>query len=393
MNQTEEQRLKAAGPLQGTTILDLANETASFTTRLLCDLGALVIRVEPPGTEPEDMTFLYHNAGKKRITLNLEREEGRQLLLQLAQQADVMLETFAPGYLTARGITYERLCRENHGLILVSVTGFGLNGRRCDEKSNDLTLSAWGGAMFVSGEAGRPPLRMFGSQTEYTASLYAAISVILALMERRNTGHGRHIDLSTQETVVSALDHVLPRYLYQDVVAKRQGSLAWHKGSFLLPCVDGELLVNLSAAQWDTLVEWVDGEGLAADLAEPQWKDETFRQAHVEHIIQVLSHWTGSHTVKEMFEIAQLMHFAWTPVVRPEDVLSSPQMLERGGRDFETTTGRRIPTPGMPYRSKAFPIRVSERLAQSGEQNEELYCGVLHLTPEELERMRKERLI
>lgn len=69
MNQTEEQRLKAAGPLQGTTILDLANETASFTTRLLCDLGALVIRVEPPGTEPEDMTFLYHNAGKNGLRL------------------------------------------------------------------------------------------------------------------------------------------------------------------------------------------------------------------------------------------------------------------------------------------------------------------------------------
>ena len=105
---------------------------------------------------------------------------------------------------------------------------------------------------------------------------------------------------------------------------------------------------------WDTLVEWVDGEGLAADLAEPQWKDETFRQAHVEHIIQVLSHWTGSHTVKEMFEIAQLMHFAWTPVVRPEDVLSSPQMLERGA-----ATLKRQPADGFQHQECPTDQRLS----------------------------------
>jgi len=399
---TEEPERK--GLLHGTRILDLANEEASFCSKVLVDLGARVIKVERPGGDrsrggeflsghspPGEpcLSFLYNNANKLDITLDIEKDEGRELFIRLAKRADVVVENFPSGYLKALGCPYEVMSRANPGLILASVTGFGQKGPRSKYKSCDLVASAFGGQMYVSGSPSAPPLRAWGEQSFYLASLFAAVGILLALIRRRKAGKGEHIDISSHEAVAGTLDHVLVRYLYDGVIPKRQGNLSWNRLSFILPCKNGHMHMNI-ATQWETLVEWVASEGMAEDLPEEKWKNEDYRNQNVDHIIDVLQRWVLTHNVEELFEMAQAMRFPWAPVTRPEDVLSSPQLLARGF--FRTMDyperGKPLLAPGMPYRFDGPSLCGMMRRAPSpGEDNRRIYCDDLGLSEKEIARL------
>ena len=391
------------GLLHGIRILDLANEQAAFCSKALADLGALVIKVEKPsrdslqragslaGNGPSkepNLFFQYNNANKLGITLDIEKEEGRRLFLRLIKKADVVVETFPPGYLATLGCPYEVMSQVNPGLILASVTGFGQTGPRSSYKSCDLVASAFGGPMYVTGDPSGPPLRPYGEQSFYIASLFAAVGILLALIRRRNTGKGEHVDISSQEAVSGTLDHVLVRYLYDGIIPKRQGNLSWNRSSFILPCKDGHIHISIGN-QWETLVEWVAAEGMAQDLPEEKWKDEDYRNQNVDHILAVLQRWTLTHNVGELFEIAQAMRFPWAPVARPEDVLSSPQIL---AREFFSAVehpepGKSLLSSGMPYRFDSSPSYQARRAPFPGEDNKRIYCDDLGLSQQEVARL------
>src|SRR4030042_3860469 len=213
--------------LEGMRILDLADEKASFCSKLLADMGASVIKVERPGGDlsrkmgpflgdfphPErSLFFLHNNTNKLGITLNLEHSEGKRIFRRLVDRVDVVVESFSAGYLKDLGLSFEILSRTNPKLILVSVTGFGQEGPRSQYKSCDIVSSAFGGQMYVSGSPSTPPLKPFGEQSYYTSSLFAAIGILLTLRKRGHTGQGEHIDISLQESVASTLDHVIVQY-------------------------------------------------------------------------------------------------------------------------------------------------------------------------------------
>jgi len=309
--------------LAGLQVLDLADEKASFCSKLLADLGAEVIKVEKPGGDtsrragpfwsgkphPEkSLSFWYNNTGKQGITLNLESEEGRALFYRLSNRTDVIVETFPPGYLDGLGLGYESLAKTNPGLVMASVTGFGQDGPYREYKACDIVASAAGGQMYVSGDPDTPPLKPYGQQAYYMASLFAAVGILLALRERKNSGQGQHLDISLQEAVAASLDHVMVRYFYEGVVAKRQGSFHWNRSFCILPCKDGYITLS-PLMGWDTLVEWLHSEDMASDLMAEKWQDEEYRSQHVDHIIDVLKSWTLTHTTGELFELGQLMHF------------------------------------------------------------------------------------
>jgi crotonobetainyl-CoA:carnitine CoA-transferase CaiB-like acyl-CoA transferase len=147
--------------------------------------------------------------------------------------------------------------------------------------------SAFGGQMYVSGSPSTSLLKPFGEQSYYTASLYAAIAVLLALRKRGQTGKGEHVDLSLQEAVVSTLDHVMVRYFYEKVVPQRHGSMHWNHSFCVLPCKGGHILVTLFE-RWDTLVEWLESEGMDEDLKDERYKEEAYRLERINHIMQVL---------------------------------------------------------------------------------------------------------
>jgi crotonobetainyl-CoA:carnitine CoA-transferase CaiB-like acyl-CoA transferase len=211
---------------------------------------------------------------------------------------------------------------------VASVTPFGQNGPYRDYKASDLVASALGGQLYVTGEPGKPPLKTFGNQSYYLASLLAAIGVLLALHHRHASGKGQHIDISLQEGVAAALDHVLVRYFYQDEVAQRQGSLHWNNAFRVFPARDGHVLLSLFY-QWPTLVEWLDAEGMAEDLNDEKWQSGDYRLENIDHIIEILERWTKGHSKSQLVAKGQAMRFPWAEVASIQELLASPQLKAR----------------------------------------------------------------
>jgi crotonobetainyl-CoA:carnitine CoA-transferase CaiB-like acyl-CoA transferase len=397
------------GLLNSVRVLDLADEKASFCSKVLADMGASVVKVERPGGDPsrkigpwyEDASasgtglfFQYHNTNKRGITLDLARGEGRSLFLRLLARYDVLVETFPPGHMEELGLSYGVLKERTPGLIMASVTGFGQHGPRSNYTSCDLVASAFGGQMYVTGSPSMPPLKPFGEQSYYTASLFAAVGILLAVRRRRMTGKGEQVDISLQEAVASTLDHVMIRFLYEKVVPRRQGSLHWNNGFAIVPCKDGHLLITLFQ-QWDTLVEWMESEGMAEDLAGDEWKDEGYRRSHVDHILAVVERWTKAHTTEELFELAQLMRFPWARIQSPHEVLENPQLAARNFfRDLDCPTQEgSLRYPGAPYQFNLSECGHMRRAPLIGEHNMEIYRSELGLTDEEMEELSRAGVI
>ena len=395
--------------LAGLRVLDLADEKASFCSKLLADMGADVIKLERPGGDdsrwvgpfcgnvpnPEkSLSFWHDNTSKLGITLNLESKDGQGIFLKLASKADVVVETFPPGYLEKIGLGYEVLSKKNPRLILASVTGFGQNGPYKLYKSCDIVASALSGQMYVCGTPETPPLKPYGQQSYYTVSLFAAVGILIALRERNRSSSGQHIDVSLQEAVAATLEHVMVRYFYENVVSKRQEGLHWNSTACLLPCKDGYILINFGVREWGTLVELLDSEGMVADLKEEAWREEDYRRQHVDHIIEVLTRWAMSHTRAELFELGQLMHFPWAPVSSLQEVFGS---LHLKARNFfipvgHPEAGTSFVYPGSPYKFSYSPLSVLRRAPLVGEHNAKVYHE-LGLSSEELSRLSSAKVI
>ncbi|HUL29421.1 MAG TPA: CoA transferase [Thermodesulfobacteriota bacterium] len=394
-----EKSEKRRGLLQGIRVLDLADERASFCSKLLADLGARVIKVERPGGDisrnmgpfvedlpnPERSLFFYHNnTNKLGITLNLEHEDGKEVFLKLIRKTDVIVESFASGQLRQKGLGFDVLSHVNSGLIMVSVTGFGENGPRSCYKSCDLVASAFGGQMHVNGSPETAPIKLFGEQSYYTASLFAAISILLAWRKRAQTGKGEHVDISLQEAAVSALDHVMVRYFYENTVARRQGGTYWNGSFLVLSCKDGHILLA-PFQQWETLVEWMDRESMAGDLKDERYRGEAYRNSHMNHVLQVLEEWTKTHTTQELFESGQLVRFPWGSISSLNDVLANPQLKARGffvDADHPEMK-RSIDYVGSPYKFGDGSLDRWKRAPLIGEDNVRIYQGELGLSEDE----------
>jgi crotonobetainyl-CoA:carnitine CoA-transferase CaiB-like acyl-CoA transferase len=398
-----------AGLLAKIRVLDLADEKASFCSKVLADLGAQVTKVEKPGGDSsrklgpfrnnsghpkESLSFSYNNTNKLGITLDLENSIGRDLLARLVRNTDVLVESFPPGYMDELGMSFGFLSEVNPRIIVVSVTGFGQSGPRRDYKSCDLVASALGGQMYVSGSPSLPPIKTHGQQSYLTASLYAALGVLLALRKRAKTGKGDHIDISLQDAVASTLEHVMIRYYHDQVVATRSGSRHWNNFFCILPCKDG--FIHLTPfVEWETLLGLLESKGKAEDLKDEKWKDEAYRTEHFDHLIEVLGQWTKGYKVDELFHLGQLMRFPWAPIQRPNEILRCPQLK---ARDFfvdleQSETGSVLKYPGVPYRFSSKHSMPRKRAPRVGEDNLQVYQGQLGLHKEELETLSRRRII
>ena len=331
-------------PLAGTRVLDLADEKAAFSSKLLHDLGAEVIKVEGPSGDPDrytgsffdntpgphsSLSFLYKNGGKLGVSLDLDNARDRQKLLRIAAVSDVVIESFAPGFLDGLGLGFQTLSSINPRLVLASVTGYGQSGPHSRNKSCDLIASAAGGQMYVCGRPGKQPLRPYGGQTYYLSSLFAALGVMLALRVCEYSGRGQHIDISAQEAAAAALEHVLVQHFYDGKVPCRQGSMQWNSTSDIFPCKDGYVLLTFNR-EWDTLVELLDQKSMAADLKHPAWSDENFRREHIDDIEDVFTLWTCIQSNREIFKLGQSMRFPWAMLNNIDGVAADEQLNVRG---------------------------------------------------------------
>lgn len=278
-------------PLEGYRVLDLADEKGTPCAKTLAELGADVVKVEPPEGDPMrrlppfargvphpegSLFFAYWNTGKRSITLDLDSVEGRALLKRLVSRSDVLIESSPPGKLASLGLAYEVLRQVNPGLVLTSITGFGQQGPHSSYKAPDIVPFAVGGPMYVSGEPDRSPCVAPGSLAYGVGGAWAAAATIIALYHRSRSGEGQHIDVSSQEAAAMITDSALTRLSYEGYVMPREGSTyLWITPGDLYPCRDGWVrIVAGQLVHWRRLVEWM---GWPPPLDDRAWENRDAR--------------------------------------------------------------------------------------------------------------------
>jgi len=403
------------GPLAGLRVLELADEKGQFCGKLLADLGADVIKVEPPGGDEtrdvgpfldgvphreRSLYFWHYNTSKRGITLRIESPEGGEILRRLARTADVILETYPPGYLPGLGLGYDDLARLNAGLVMCSLTPFGQTGPWRDYQTSDLLHLAAGGQMASCGydpedAPDAPPIAPGGGNAWHMGSHFAYIAIMAALHQRYVTGEGQHIDASIHEACALTTEGAVPIYEYTgQVVTRHTGRSASPDSSprAQLQAGDGGWLTVTgiggvtSPGRLKTLAEWMDSRGLAGDLMDDEYQDPAVLEESRAHIMDALAGFVANLSEDEAWHGGQERGFPWGAVRTIDEVVEDEHLRDR---DFfvevsHPELGRSFVYPGATAIYGDSPWRIGRRAPLIGEHNEELLCGELGLTRQEL---------
>ena len=275
---------------------------------------------------------------------------------------------------------------------MASISPFGQNGPYSQFQSSELVSAAMGGQVYLNGEPGRPPLQPPVPLASSLGCLNAVAAIQIALRQRHSTGTGQYLDISIQECTADALDHALVRYKYLGETAERSGAFNWNRTMRVFPCRDGHILLSLFH-QWETLVEWLDSDKMAGDLADPKYLDERERRKNLDHIVKVLEKWTLSHGVDELVELGQAMHFPWGKVNTIPQVVEDIQLNARGYFVAVKEGGKEYKFPGAPVKMSASPWQVNTKLPTAGEYNHEIFHNRLGLSQAEMDRLACEGVI
>ena len=421
---------ESSSTLDDVRVLDLAGEIGQYCTKLLADLGADVIKIEPPGGDPaRNLAPFYHdkpgeqrslywlnlNTSKRSVTLDIEKPEGRRLFQKLVATADVVVEGFEPGYLDGLGLGYAGLSAIKADIILTSITGFGQTGPHAQYKAPDIVGVAMGGVMWLAGDPQDPPNVPPWRQGYISASIVAAAGTLTALYRRDVHGEGQHVDVSMQEALSIAQETAMQTWDMLESLRNRNA----HRG--IIPinvpgigpyeCQDGHVFGYVGApggAPWSDLLEWMIEEGAAEDLGEEPYREfcnslnlrfltalmtETAvlgeRIQMLNHIDEVLRRFIASKGKWEVYEGGQRRRLLIGIVSTPEDIAKNPQLQHR---EWLTPVehpelGDTLRYLGPPYRLSETPWAIRRRPPLPGEHNAEVYRDELGITSEELERL------
>jgi len=401
--------MEKGSALAGLKILDLADYRGSLCSRLMADMGADVIKVEPPGGDAarrigpfvddqphhdRSLFYWFYNLNKRSITLDLSQPAGVELLLRLARSADIIIESYKPGRLGAMGLGWEKLREINPALILLSMTPFGQTGPYRDFVADDTVLAAQSGMLYVNGWPGRQPVRPFGLQAYHASAYFGLITTMCALFARDRDGEGQWIDLSMQEATTCAVEHVAGSYFAERRIEPRRGTLHWSRYFRIGRCRDGYIM-HCSLGDWTSLVEWVAGDGKAEDLLAPEWEDALYRGEHAEHLFDVLDEWAKDYSRDDLLERAQTLRLPFASVRSPEALFEDEQLAGRGYfvEVEHPELGRSFRYPGASYLFNGSPWRVYRRPPLLGEHTAQILRNDLGLEPAEVGTLTAEGVI
>ena len=398
-------------------ILDLTDRRTAFCGRLLADYGADVVKVEPPsgdvsrrlGPYPGDvpdaersLDFLFYNTNKRSITLDLETEAGRALFRRLAADADVIIESFDRRQLPDKGLGYDDLRADNPGLVMASVTPFGSSGEWADYTGDDLVVMAASGYMQITGEPDEPPVRQGNEHSHYPGAQYAAVGILAALYYRDfgDSGVGQHIDVSSQEALITYYTDAHPALLWrklgQNVTRVGTNStLVIPLGAY--PCKDGWIAAGvITPREWDALAEWIhEVTGNDEVLNEAYRGGNQDRAEHIDIITALFLEFAENFTVQELFHEGQRRNLVFLPVNEVADLLADPQLADSGfwyDIEHEDASIGTIKYPLGIFHSEEVSARRRPAPAL-GADNAAVYQGELGLTADDLATLQADGVI
>ncbi len=413
--------------LDGVRVLDLTSEMGWYCGKLLADLGADVIKVEPVGGDPArgrapwwretpgretSLRFWYFNANKRSVTVDLEQFDGRWLFGELVKTAGIVIESWTAAeraQLRERGVDPESYLQAQPALVWVSITGFGLDGPRAGWSVTDLIAQAASGVAALSGFPDSAPTRIAGNQAYIVAGISAAQGALLALLQSEAGGGGQRVETSIQEALSICQETAHLQWDFQRTSRQRIGEQHRMPGIGTYGTRDGYIYSAVGipgfGAPWRELIRWMDEEGQAEDLTEPIYaetfanfnlralgaQDELARLAPImDHAQEVLTRFYAGKTSLEAYEQGQARRLLIGMVSSPADIGEDEHLQARQWwleLDQPTTLGGETPRlrfPGPPYRLSQTPASIRRPAPRIGEHNQEVWVEEVGIPSEDL---------
>ncbi len=405
----------ARRPLDGIRVLDFTNAVAGpIASFILGDLGADVIKVESPfsrplnaaGTAPlreggEDrgydrmMLFNELNHGKRGVSLDVSRPEGRALFLRLAATADVVVENFAPRVMGNLGIDYQQLCKVQPDIILVSMPAFGLSGPYRDRTSYGPGVDAMSGLSHLTGYPDDSPMKPGNFFCDQNAGVHAAFATLAALWHRGQTGEGQLVEMPMIEGEFQMLGDAYIDYAMNNRDRMRSANahprMAPHG---VYPCVGEDAWVVIAIetdGQWVRLCQMIERNDFASD---PKFATQIARRAHSAEIDVALSKWTSSRTPRAAQDALQRVGVPAAAVLNAKELLEDPHVVARGGFQYvDVPNVGRTPYPRVAFTLSETPVTIEKAAPQFGEDNDDIYEGLLGLSREQITEMEGKAII
>lgn len=375
-------------------VIDFTGELGPYAAKLYAGLGADVIHVEPIGGDPlrtigpfyknkvgreRSLQFLYYNAGKRGMALDLKKEEGMEIFAKLCATADVLLESTVPRYMDSLGLSYDTLSAFNPKLVQTSITPFGSFGPFCENPGSDLVCSALGGFLILAGVGGEKPVRASDNQSYRMAEAYAAVGSALAVFFAKQTGVGQFVDVSCMEAVGMALENAAQYWDLEGV--NRRGRKSAGEGS-VHPCKDGFVvlaaIMGKNKVMWEPFVQWMKSENVEEWelLDDDKWIEPAYRLSDEgrETLCRVFERYTMQHDKLYIYEAGQAARVAISPVSNGKDLLENPQLK---ALDFWETIKHEnlegeVTYPGAPYELGNMRWRLGNPAPTYGQHTEEI---------------------
>jgi CoA:oxalate CoA-transferase len=393
------------GALDGIKVLDFTQVYAGpFCTLLLRDFGAEVIKVErqegdsirndaPLTLGLESGTFIILNRGKKSITLNLKSEKGRDICHKLAKKADVVVENFSRGTMDKLGLGSKDLCKLNPSLIYASISAYGHTGPRRDQPGYDPVIQAMGGVTSVTGMPDAP-FKCGVAIADFSAGMFAAMSIIAAIVHRMKTGEGQVIDMSLQDCVwlLTSIEFS-PYYFINGKVPPRLGNgHPMMTPGNLYPAKDGSVRIDTGVlSQVQRLYRVMGREDL---IDTPLAANQKERIKYREQIDALVMEWTKTRSAEEIVKQLKEIDVPCVRVPTFDEVCNDPHLISREMIiDVEQTASGKVRVPGSVFKLSRTPGNMNLPSPFLGEHNREVFSGMLGYTEEEINSLNSDGII
>jgi formyl-CoA transferase len=389
-------------PLNGIRVLDLSRVLAGpYCTMVLGDLGAEVIKVEPPegdetrGWGPpfaggESAYYLCVNRNKRDIVINLKTDEGKTILREIAMQSDVLVENFRPGTLERFGLDFETLHALNPKLIYCSITGFGQTGSMKDKPGYDFMIQASGGLMSITGEPDGEPMKTGVAVVDLFAGQNAIIAILAALQARTLTGEGQRLDIALFDSQLGWLANVASNYLISGKLPKRYGNAHPNIVPYQsFQASDGWFAIAVgNDRQFARLCGLLGKPEIGAD---EKFATNSARVQNREEIISMLASIFKTASVSEWLGKLDEAEIPCGPINNFEQVFSMPQVKEREMLvQMQHPTIGALPLVGSPLKMSATPVEYRLPPPLMGEHTEEILMNVLGYSKAKVAELRKD---
>lgn len=393
--------MKQQFPIEGMRVLDFTRVLAGpFATMILGDLGADVVKVEPPQgdesrTWPPELPhhesgyYMALNRNKRSITLNLKQSRDREVAVHLAEKADVVIENFTPGVTRKLGIDYETISVRKPDIIYCAVSGFGQNGPYSNKKAYDPIIQGMTGIMSITGECNRPPVKVGIPITDLVAAIQAVNSIMAAYIYRMRTGEGQFIDISLYDSTLSLLTIMAMDYFATGKPPERWGMDHIHRvPARAFKTRDGRYVqvAATSDSMYAAFCRVLNLEDLTDD---PRFQSNSDRVKNRDLIMPILEERMLEKDSSEWLILFETAGVPCGPILNLQEVFKDPHVIARQMLfSMDHPTEGRIPQLGFPYKFSRSPLQARRYPPSLGEDTSSVLTDWLGMQKTEIESLR-----